>query len=643
LIVRCENCRTEFALDDAQVGPEGVTVRCSVCAYVFRVRPKPGSAGDQPWQIQTTDDLLFTAPDLATLRAWIEEGRLHPEDKVSRTGNHWLSLGEMPEFSPLFPGYQGLPKVFQAVAAGPKKPDAERSAAEELGPPPAFGGEGRVELRGRADEVGRGQGSSPLEIASRHAVRPITGAGLDAAAAAARARPAEGSDAEPDEAASSRTSAWMFWAALGMASAVALAFGIPQTRALILGEPEPEPTVEAQVPPPPAEMPPELSRAAQALETLGVADVSRAEAAIQRAIDAGTATGPALARLQLAQADLLVSRALVYTVAAAIDRDAHDRLIKKADDDLDRANRIFDKMGSAPDGDRVSLVRARIRLAEGRDSAEIVALLPEHGAEEMQLAVEAAALWHDPSAKVPGSIIGRLQQLERRSGLGSSVLALALLRSGDAAGAGTVADELLGRADDHPVGLAIRRPGTAAGATPVEPPSETVEAAGETGEAAVEEPPVAASTGTGGKVVPTPVAGGGQSFEKLLERGCADVDSGKASAGVASLLKAFDRNPADLDVLVCLGKGYEALGNGQRALHFYDKALSQSPRHRSALRGAAMVAESMGSDRQALGYYKRLLQVDPMNARARVFVQQHEGGGGEAPPEDPAPPAGETG
>src|SRR5690606_13007456 len=91
-------------------------------------------------QIQTTEDLLFTAPDLDTLKGWIVEGRLHPEDRVSRTGNHWLALGEMPEFSSMFPGYKGLPKVFQAVE-GTREPDAERSAVDELGPPPVFGSE----------------------------------------------------------------------------------------------------------------------------------------------------------------------------------------------------------------------------------------------------------------------------------------------------------------------------------------------------------------------------------------------------------------------------------------------------------------------------------------------------------------------
>lgn len=136
MIVRCANCHTEFSLDDQQIGPEGATVRCSVCGYVFPVEPPPGTV-DQPWQIRTVEDLLFTAPDLTTLRTWIDEGRLHPDDQVSRTGRHWLRLGDMPEFSSVFSGFTDLPPVFEEVE---DEHPGTLSALEELGPPPSFGG-----------------------------------------------------------------------------------------------------------------------------------------------------------------------------------------------------------------------------------------------------------------------------------------------------------------------------------------------------------------------------------------------------------------------------------------------------------------------------------------------------------------------
>ncbi len=137
MIVRCASCKTEFALDDRQIGPDGASVRCSVCATVFRVDAAV-PAGEAPWQVRTLEDLLFTAPDLGTLRSWILEGRLHPDDKVSRTGRHFVRLGDMPEFSAAFEGFSGLPQLLVAEGQGA----SERSALDVLGPPPAFGTDG---------------------------------------------------------------------------------------------------------------------------------------------------------------------------------------------------------------------------------------------------------------------------------------------------------------------------------------------------------------------------------------------------------------------------------------------------------------------------------------------------------------------
>ncbi|MCJ8270685.1 MAG: hypothetical protein MJK04_14940, partial [Psychrosphaera sp.] len=51
--------------------------------------------------------------------------------------------------------------------------------------------------------------------------------------------------------------------------------------------------------------------------------------------------------------------------------------------------------------------------------------------------------------------------------------------------------------------------------------------------------------------------GGYSSLDALISKGCGQVRSGKASAGVKTMLKAFDRAPGDIDVMVCLAQGYE--------------------------------------------------------------------------------------
>lgn len=188
LIVRCASCQTEFALDDRQVGPEGAAVRCSHCGHVFRAAA-PDGVLPQPWQVRTIDDLLFTAPDLATLHAWVLEGRLHPDDCVSRSGRNFVRLSEMPEFAEAFSGFVGLPGVLETQA---ERGPSERSAFDILGPPPAFGthaGDESSSALAGVPEAARSEHSSALEQVLGHAASASSSSyGVDSAESAAVSR-----------------------------------------------------------------------------------------------------------------------------------------------------------------------------------------------------------------------------------------------------------------------------------------------------------------------------------------------------------------------------------------------------------------------------------------------------------------------
>src|ERR1700754_3931698 len=52
--VRCEKCQTEYELDEARLKPGGVTVKCTNCGHMFKIRkraitnvgtPSPPAAG----------------------------------------------------------------------------------------------------------------------------------------------------------------------------------------------------------------------------------------------------------------------------------------------------------------------------------------------------------------------------------------------------------------------------------------------------------------------------------------------------------------------------------------------------------------------------------------------------------------------
>jgi len=257
LIVRCANCNTEFSLDDRQVGPEGATVRCSVCSHVFQVDPPGASLADQPWQIRTVDDLVFTAPSLETLRQWIGEGRLHPDDKISRTGKHWVRLGDMPEFSDVFGGHDGLPQLVTPVAA------PEPVLDDATSPPPAsyddVAGSGErptsmldavtkaVTPAGVQDAFASGPAAHAIpapppfardEPPSIPSGPPVSGEApvLSASAPMDESedfdRPAESTD---DLQVHRRRSSWKLPAALGVFLGIAFMFGIPGVRSRIMG------------------------------------------------------------------------------------------------------------------------------------------------------------------------------------------------------------------------------------------------------------------------------------------------------------------------------------------------------------------------------------------------------------------------
>ena len=109
-------------------------MRCSVCKHVFKV-VSAAAAAAPAWQIRTTDNTSFSANDVATLREWISEGRLTPDDEVSRTGRNWVRLGEMPEFGDLFRGQTGaVGPVGVIKPVFPAPPGSKPVGAQVVGP-----------------------------------------------------------------------------------------------------------------------------------------------------------------------------------------------------------------------------------------------------------------------------------------------------------------------------------------------------------------------------------------------------------------------------------------------------------------------------------------------------------------------------
>ncbi len=438
---------------------------------------------------------------------------------------------------------------------------------------------------------------------------------------------------------------------LGVIAAVGVMFGVPsiRERLLSLGQ-SPSNTEGSEEPGKPADVP-EIGAAERATQALGVAELAKAEAALQRKIDAGGADPTTTAAMKVALADLLLSRAIAYDIAASLDVAQREVYQRRADDDREDGERIIDSLEGAPDVNRLAEVRALARLAADRDEVEVLPLVPE-GARETELIVRAAKLWRDDAAAVPDGLLAGLQDLDSRSGLGDGALALALVRAKDVPAARELAQRLLRAADDQIIGVALQahlgaEPDAAETGGDETGAEETGDETGgeETGdEGLVAKAPPPPGTTTSGQSGSSGGGSGGSSFDRLLDKGCEEAHSGSAKQGIDLLLKAFDSRPNDLDVLVCLGDAYARQGESRSALNYYDRALARSPKHKAALAGAAKIAAKSGNDARATKLYETLLSVDPTNSDAKEYLANKKPAGEKPAGEKPAgeKPAGET-
>ncbi|HUQ00866.1 MAG TPA: zinc-ribbon domain-containing protein [Kofleriaceae bacterium] len=131
--VRCEKCNTEYELDEARLKPGGVTVKCTTCGHMFKIRKRsptqssgvpqqpPARAGtgsgpvsgphsgpigtgegDRNWIIRLDNGEQRQCRELGILQQWIITGLVSQESMISRSGKTWKRLGDIPELASFF-------------------------------------------------------------------------------------------------------------------------------------------------------------------------------------------------------------------------------------------------------------------------------------------------------------------------------------------------------------------------------------------------------------------------------------------------------------------------------------------------------------------------------------------------------------
>jgi serine/threonine protein kinase/tetratricopeptide (TPR) repeat protein len=399
--------------------------------------------------------------------------------------------------------------------------------------------------------------------------------------------------------------------------------------------PDPEPPAQAELPTSKASTEDsglsadELTQTRTAIRDLGLKDSNKAQTAMQQIIDDPQRSPKAVTQARLAQAELLLMRALACKIAVTIEPSAlNGQAQTRAVEDPVQAAEVLAGVGPGADPDQLRRVQTLQTLVAGQSTAE----LPP-GSEDLAALIKGAPLWRGETRVPPAGLITSLQRVANPSTLGQSVLALALWRSGDIDGAQALLRAIVERIGDQPVASTILAA------------IDRQNLVNENGDPEVPMPPSdpepAPPTSPGGAdktaepVVRPPVAPSvTERAEVMVSTGCQKVRQGDP-AGIKLLLEAVDRHPETLknfNLCFCLGTGFARQESHDAALSWYRRSHWLSPANRDAIAGAARSAELLGRTTEAIGFYKQLHVLDPGNASANKFLAKHDGG----PQPDPA-------
>lgn len=173
--VRCSQCGVEYEFDDEKVKPTGVTVKCTSCGHVFKVRrsspeestPFTTVPDGDGWMVRHRDGTVMRFRELTTLQKWIVEQKVGRDDAISRTGRTWRPLGDIAELASFF-------EVVEAANAAKTAPGREAPAAPSTVTTTPFG------VAPSAAESGE-LTPPPMELQRRVSAAPLPPAQEDAA------------------------------------------------------------------------------------------------------------------------------------------------------------------------------------------------------------------------------------------------------------------------------------------------------------------------------------------------------------------------------------------------------------------------------------------------------------------------------
>ena len=149
MIVSCPQCQARYKLDPNKIAARGAKITCPRCRHVFvvypevnedgattglttqeRERPRPKGLQEDPtapvhrvkkpkpkrsaedldfrkvgiasWKVKVKIGLVYDFSDIKTLRKYIQDGRVTPEDVISHNAKDWATIGDIPDLDAYF-------------------------------------------------------------------------------------------------------------------------------------------------------------------------------------------------------------------------------------------------------------------------------------------------------------------------------------------------------------------------------------------------------------------------------------------------------------------------------------------------------------------------------------------------------------
>jgi predicted Zn finger-like uncharacterized protein len=639
--VRCEKCLTVYEFDDAQVGPQGVTVKCTQCGNLFKVKrkdekdlpavPTPGpqtreripTPMQQPTKQGVGDQLPHAAPqwqpaplpapreriptpvppvepnqflirlalsgeifkiyDLSMIKDWIMERKITREDQISKDGEVWKPLGGVPELQPLFR-------------------QAEQGRSDVILPPaPAITGEGPSMMGGDSEE--------------HHATTPkpkLTPAQLTIPPPVDQLPLPDDEEYMPPR----RSSAPMVVLTLFIILGGGIGYLALFQRQLVrgwLGQ---------------------SSRAQKAYEAgrekmLVDDDDGLRQATVRFAEAHGADADDPLPLAGLAEANATWAWYLREDAKAieATGPQAAATLKKEAQGHLDDGKKAAqDALGLAPDSPEVNRAMAEVLLVEGAQSTEVDGYvkraLQKKPTDPETLYVGGALSFRE------GKLDDARTQLELARGADKAPLRASFLlakldqQTNKLDEARSILAGILQTNPNHERAKALLNQLNL-------PPAATV--AHDAGAAAAAPDMAAAKpVAVAGPATPTPIGPATPrpdepprpgDYNKLVQQGDKLSENGKTDAARKSYEKALTLNPQGVEAIT--GIAYCDLDKEKflGAIDKFKQALSISPEYGDALVGLAEAYKVQGNKPQAIDYYKRYLKAQPNGPKASMAKQ----------------------